>query len=259
MDLSTEIERVVMWMELGQVDPTLDFFMNKMLGGAWGAEPAADNQTTAACPVFEQEASLRAAPASPQPAHMYSQVGTVSQGQNVPVIEIPEDMKQNMRPIGFLNGKVLYELVFPAPTVRPSKSQKRKCDNRQDNRPYIKKPPNAFMLYLKEQRANVVADQKVKDSAAVNTLLAERWRSLTEEQQAKYYEQAKTLKLVHAQQHPDWSANDNYGKKRKRRRIRKSSTAASSLTEPAEETPQAKKPHLSVTEDEKITSEQLDS
>uniref|UniRef100_A0A3B5AFG8 HMG box domain-containing protein n=1 Tax=Stegastes partitus TaxID=144197 RepID=A0A3B5AFG8_9TELE len=175
MDLSTEIERVVMWMELGQVDPTLDFFMNKMLGGAWGAEPAADNQTTAACPVFEQEASLRAAPASPQPAHMYSQ---------------------------------------------------RKCDNRQDNRPYIKKPPNAFMLYLKEQRANVVADQKVKDSAAVNTLLAERWRSLTEEQQAKYYEQAKTLKLVHAQQHPDWSANDNYGKKRKRRRIRKSSTAA---------------------------------
>lgn len=43
-----------------------------------------------------------------------------------------------------------------------------------DNRPYIKKPPNAFMLFMKEQRPNVVAELNLSDSAAVNAVLGQR-------------------------------------------------------------------------------------
>ena len=40
--------------------------------------------------------------------------------------------------------------------------------------PHIKKPLNAFMLYMKEQRAKVVAECTLKESAAINQILGKR-------------------------------------------------------------------------------------
>ncbi len=37
-----------------------------------------------------------------------------------------------------------------------------------------------------------------------------QWRSLTQEQQAKYYEQADEEKRLHKQTYPDWTPQDNY-------------------------------------------------
>ena len=39
---------------------------------------------------------------------------------------------------------------------------------------YVKKPLNAFMLFMKEMRANVVADCTLKESAAINQILGRR-------------------------------------------------------------------------------------
>lgn len=48
-------------------------------------------------------------------------------------------------------------------------------ENQQDDDcPYIKRPPNAFMLYIKEQKPNVVAEWTIKGSAAVNSILGKR-------------------------------------------------------------------------------------
>lgn len=49
--------------------------------------------------------------------------------------------------------------------------------NNQDNekkKPHIKKPLNAFMLYMKEMRAKVVAECTLKESAAINQILGRR-------------------------------------------------------------------------------------
>lgn len=47
-------------------------------------------------------------------------------------------------------------------------------------KPHIKKPLNAFMLYMKEMRAKVVAECTLKESAAINQILGRRvGRSLT--------------------------------------------------------------------------------
>ena len=45
-------------------------------------------------------------------------------------------------------------------------------------KPHIKKPLNAFMLYMKEMRAKVVAECTLKESAAINQILGRRVSSL---------------------------------------------------------------------------------
>uniref|UniRef100_A0A671SHF8 Transcription factor 7-like 1-A n=1 Tax=Sinocyclocheilus anshuiensis TaxID=1608454 RepID=A0A671SHF8_9TELE len=91
----------------------------------------------------------------------------------------------------------------------------------EEKKPHIKKPLNAFMLYMKEMRAKVVAECTLKESAAINQILGRRWHSLSREEQAKYYELARKERQLHSQLYPGWSARDNYGKKKKRKRENK--------------------------------------
>lgn len=49
----------------------------------------------------------------------------------------------------------------------------------QNKKPHIKKPLNAFMLYMKEMRAKVVAECTLKESAAINQILGRRVSSYT--------------------------------------------------------------------------------
>ncbi|KAG9353996.1 hypothetical protein JZ751_012120 [Albula glossodonta] len=88
----------------------------------------------------------------------------------------------------------------------------------EEKKPHVKKPLNAFMLYMKEMRAKVVAECTLKESAAINQILGRKWHSLTREEQAKYYELARKERQLHSQLYPGWSARDNYGKRKKRRR-----------------------------------------
>ncbi|KYB28556.1 Protein pangolin, isoforms A/H/I/S-like Protein [Tribolium castaneum] len=96
-------------------------------------------------------------------------------------------------------------------------------NNGEKKKPHIKKPLNAFMLYMKEMRAKVVAECTLKESAAINQILGRRWHSLSREEQAKYYEKARQERQLHMQLYPGWSARDNYGygtKKKKRKKER---------------------------------------
>ncbi|TRY85475.1 hypothetical protein DNTS_008586 [Danionella cerebrum] len=98
----------------------------------------------------------------------------------------------------------------------------------EEKKPHIKKPLNAFMLYMKEMRAKV-------------------WHSLSREEQAKYYELARKERQLHSQLYPGWSARDNYGKRKKRKRDSKPDS-------PPEGTfsPQAKKPCMPYLPSEKM-------
>uniref|UniRef100_A0A336MS62 dTCF n=1 Tax=Culicoides sonorensis TaxID=179676 RepID=A0A336MS62_CULSO len=90
-------------------------------------------------------------------------------------------------------------------------------------KPHIKKPLNAFMLYMKEMRAKVVAECTLKESAAINQILGRKWHSLSREEQSVYYEKARQERQLHMELYPGWSARDNYGygsKKKKRKKDR---------------------------------------
>ncbi|KAG7523962.1 hypothetical protein JOB18_004930 [Solea senegalensis] len=130
---------------------------------------------------------------------------------------------EHMIPVGTVNGEVVYGLpsvtfpgVFsaaPAPPKRPRKKRQRQQD---DEQPYIKKPPNAFMLFLKIQRPNVIAELNITNNASINTELGQRWRSMSPLEKDRYFIEAEEIKRLHEQQFPRWSTRDNYGKKRKR-------------------------------------------
>lgn len=114
-------------------------------------------------------------------------------------------------------------------------AQQEKVD---EKKPHIKKPLNAFMLYMREERPKVVAQCKVKESATINQILGQRWHSLSKEEQAKYYELARKERLLHSKLYPGWSARDNYGKKKKRKRAKSETLLDDDVS------PQLKRPHV---------------
>jgi transcription factor 7-like 2 len=66
----------------------------------------------------------------------------------------------------------------------------------------------------------VVSECTLRESAAINQILGRKWHELERGEQAKYYEMARQERLKHMQLYPGWSARDNYGLKKKRRRKR---------------------------------------
>ncbi|KAM9793879.1 uncharacterized protein ACBT44_018147 isoform 2-T2 [Syngnathus typhle] len=127
------------------------------------------------------------------------------------------------------NGAMVYHIagppVFTAPPMTGTKRKRRRRRVRDADQPYVKKPPNAFMCFLKEQRQHVKAQMNLKDSASVNTVLGHMWKLLTDEGQAKYYKIADAEKKLHSQMYPEWSSSDNYGNKRRRRSVTATSIA----------------------------------
>ncbi len=47
-------------------------------------------------------------------------------------------------------------------------------DDNKPKKPHIKKPLNAFMLFMKEQRAQVVQECTLRESAAINQILGRK-------------------------------------------------------------------------------------
>ncbi|CAG5136679.1 unnamed protein product, partial [Candidula unifasciata] len=88
-------------------------------------------------------------------------------------------------------------------------------------RPYVKKPLNAFMLFMKEMRPKVISECTLKESAAINQILGRRWHALDRSEQAKYYDMARKEKEVHLQRYPGWSARDNYAAHQKKKKRKK--------------------------------------
>uniref|UniRef100_A0A7N6C3M8 HMG box domain-containing protein n=1 Tax=Anabas testudineus TaxID=64144 RepID=A0A7N6C3M8_ANATE len=95
-------------------------------------------------------------------------------------------------------------------SLNSSKQTDAKKEEEKKKQVHIKKPLNAFMLYMKEMRAKVVAECTLKESAAINQILGRRWHALSREEQAKYYELARKERQLHMQLYPGWSARDNY-------------------------------------------------
>jgi len=106
------------------------------------------------------------------------------------------------------------------------KREEEERKRQEEEKPHVKKPLNAFMLYMKEQRQKVVQECTLKESAAINQILGRKWHSLSKEEQQKYYDKAREAREKHNALYPQWSARDNYGKKKKRKKEQRGVTDA---------------------------------
>ena len=68
-------------------------------------------------------------------------------------------------------------------------------------KPRVKQPLNAFMLYLKDQRAKAASIRVRFDIQQASR----SWRELDQAERAKYYELARQEKEAHHERHPDFS------------------------------------------------------
>ncbi|TWW64501.1 Transcription factor 7-like 1-B HMG box transcription factor 3-B [Takifugu flavidus] len=82
-----------------------------------------------------------------------------------------------------------------------------------DDKPYIKKPPNAFMLFMKEKRPTVAPELWKQGSGVVNQVLGKMWGTLSDKEKAVYFEEAERCKKLHQLENPGWTTKDNYLKK----------------------------------------------
>jgi hypothetical protein len=73
---------------------------------------------------------------------------------------------------------IFFSLNIPRDKTRPKK-------------PHIKKPLNAFMIYMKEHRAQVIEEFALKESSAINKFLGQKWKELSRSEQDKYYGKKK--------------------------------------------------------------------
>ncbi|XP_075875038.1 transcription factor 7-like 1-D isoform X2 [Nelusetta ayraudi] len=146
---------------------------------------------------------------------------------NVPVVMLPASPDPSLHPVGYMNGQVFYKIPTGA-FVPPDYPARQTCvfypnlaqhlSQQEETQPYVKKPLNAFMIFRKEQRPIVMAEQKIRDSATVNAIVGQKWKRLTKEEQDRYYKEAEKEKRLHALRHPDWSPKYNYGKSKVKNR-----------------------------------------
>lgn len=88
---------------------------------------------------------------------------------------------------------------------------------------HIKKPCNAFMIYMKENRKKFSNGSAVKQSSELNKEMGKAWNGLSKDEQEKYFELAKEAREKHAKEFPNWSARENYAINKKKRKKRERS------------------------------------
>uniref|UniRef100_V5GV07 dTCF n=1 Tax=Ixodes ricinus TaxID=34613 RepID=V5GV07_IXORI len=139
---------------------------------------------------------------------------------------------------GLLTLQQQHHQQGPQPTApNHGSSQTQQQHNGTEKKPqkpanHVKKPLNAFMLYMKEMRAKVVAECTLKESAAINQILGRRWHSLSRDEQSKYYEMARKERQLHMQLYPGWTARDNYAINSKKKKRKKDKTQDGDINNP---------------------------
>lgn len=97
------------------------------------------------------------------------------------------------------------------------KSKKEKCTE-----PYMKKPLNAFMFFMKENRATVVSELNSNENkrysiSVINKILGQKWNELNYKCKTKYFDMSREAHIKHMEMYPNWSARSNYGRFKKKK------------------------------------------
>ena len=69
---------------------------------------------------------------------------------------------------------------------------------------HIKRPMNSFMVWSREERKRISTENPKMHNSEISKRLGASWKALSEEERKPYAEEAKRLREIHIQEHPDY-------------------------------------------------------